>query len=387
MNTETTRLRTDVRRAEIAGAGLAGLTLASILAGLGWRVRVHERGSELREVGAGLFLWKNALTALRDAGALENVLSHGELAESWRLIDERGRELQAAAMDPARVELVASLRTVLHRSLVDAARQRGVEILLRSEVVGAHPDGLLRLSDGTDARADVVVGADGVGSVVREALGLTREREPLGSGGMRFLLTRADKDPVRAAFEYWKGSRVVGILPCSRDMIYVYFGVNFDDVRGRAAPLDRDTWTASFPRLEGVFRRIEGDGHWTAFESVEATAWSRGCAAIVGDAAHAMPPTLGQGACLAMANARALAHSLNDSADLRAALLRWEAAERPVTELTQRWSRLYLRVEARWPSALLDLRSVLVRWAGRSAWVQRRTTMAAMHEPALAGQV
>ena len=59
------------RTAEIAGAGLAGLAAATALAQQGWQVRVHERGSELREIGAGIYLWKNVLDALRELGVYD----------------------------------------------------------------------------------------------------------------------------------------------------------------------------------------------------------------------------------------------------------------------------------------------------------------------------
>jgi len=275
--------------------------------------------------------------------------------------------------------------TVLHRSLVDAARRRGVEIRLQSEVVGAHPDGVLELRDGTEDVADVVVGADGVGSAVRETLGLTRRHVVMKTGGMRFLIPRRPQDPVGTAFEHWHGSRVVGILPCSSETVYVYFGANAGDTGGDGAAVDLGSWISSFPHLREVLGRLEGDGHWTAFESVQTRAWSRGRAALVGDAAHAMPPTLGQGACLAMANARVLAHSLSRASDPRTALVHWEKSERSVTDTTQRWSNLYLRVSAQWPASLLDARSALVRWAGRSEWVHRRTAMAATHESSLVG--
>jgi 2-polyprenyl-6-methoxyphenol hydroxylase-like FAD-dependent oxidoreductase len=70
------------RHAEIAGGGLAGLTVATALAQRGWSVRVHERGRELREIGAGIFMWENAVRVLEQIGAADQALARAERVDS-----------------------------------------------------------------------------------------------------------------------------------------------------------------------------------------------------------------------------------------------------------------------------------------------------------------
>jgi 2-polyprenyl-6-methoxyphenol hydroxylase-like FAD-dependent oxidoreductase len=99
--------------------------------------------------------------------------------------------------------------------------------------------------------------------------------------------------------------------------------------------------------------------------------------AIIGDAAHAMSPNLGQGAGVAMQSGYVLAEEARHTTDIAGARRRWEARQRPVVDATQKFSRLYGRIGTRWPRPLLDLRSVLVWSVGRSAALQRRINVAA----------
>jgi 2-polyprenyl-6-methoxyphenol hydroxylase-like FAD-dependent oxidoreductase len=99
--------------------------------------------------------------------------------------------------------------------------------------------------------------------------------------------------------------------------------------------------------------------------------------AVIGDAAHALPPNIGQGAGCAMMNALSLAVHLDREADMATALRAWEHAERPLTEHTQRIS-VFLGWPTTWPPAL---RRLFFRWAGRSRWMIRQRTMTANHRP------
>jgi 2-polyprenyl-6-methoxyphenol hydroxylase-like FAD-dependent oxidoreductase len=93
---------------------------------------------------------------------------------------------------------------------------------------------------------------------------------------------------------------------------------------------------------------------------VRAKSWSSGRAVLLGDAAHALPPTLGQGSNLAMSNARSLVTFLESTDDIPAALKAWEAAVRDTTEATQRWARYYDQLTKYWPNPLSGVRSRII---------------------------
>jgi 2-methyl-3-hydroxypyridine 5-carboxylic acid dioxygenase len=107
------------------------------------------------------------------------------------------------------------------------------------------------------------------------------------------------------------------------------------DREATAIPLRSDIWIAAFPQLAPVIRNVSVGGRYDAYETTKLTRWSAGRVAIVGDASHAMAPTLGQGAGLAMANALALAVALERNVAVEDALADWEQRERPLTEHTQ----------------------------------------------------
>src|SRR2546425_11262786 len=95
------------RHAEIAGAGIAGLTAATVRAQRGWSVRVHEKGREPREIGAGIFMWENGIRSLEALGAWDDASRHAERTDCWELRDQKRRLLQGEwMMGGARLFLV-----------------------------------------------------------------------------------------------------------------------------------------------------------------------------------------------------------------------------------------------------------------------------------------
>jgi 2-polyprenyl-6-methoxyphenol hydroxylase-like FAD-dependent oxidoreductase len=369
------------RHAEVAGAGIAGLFAASVLAQRGWTVRVHERNDSLREIGAGIVVWQNGVNALREIGALEEVVSGADRVDYWQLRDERNRLMQDSWMLPGTSEAYAVLRTRLHQALATRAQQLDVEIVTGSPVTGATADGELVLDDGRVLQADLVVGADGVNSKVRESLELTQKVTDLRDGCGRHLIPRLPDDPVNTMIERWAGARRIGIFPCSPESVYVYMCCPAKDELGREQTHDRATWIDSFPEFRGYIERIPDGGRWASFSDAVARRWSSGRVAVIGDASHAMSPNLGQAACVGMTNAVALGQALDGFEDITAALDAWERSERSVTDQTQRYSRFYGWIGTHWPRLALDARSALIWALAHSARAQKRINVASRHVP------
>lgn len=372
----------DRLHAEIAGAGIGGLTAAAGLALRGWTVRVHERASELRDIGVGTSIWANGHHSLAAIGALDEVLQAGTKIVRIEVRDNLERLLRADSLAGDARGLVI-LRADLHRALVNAARRAGAEIVTDSAVMAADPSGALITEDGKRHAGDLIIGADGYNSKVRDSLGVADEVGFVTDAYIgRTIVPRHDPNEPGTIREYWAGSRCCGVLSCG-NFSYMFLSApedcphNPEEVRTHS--LAADAWSAEFPFLGSLFRQIKGNVIWGRYPIVRCRTWSVDCVALIGDAAHGMPSTLAQGAGCAMANALALIEAVTGAPDIRAALVGWESHERPVTEITQRWAVLYLTLLKRWPSNLLEMRVELMSEAFSSPGILEHFTTAARH--------
>lgn len=375
---------TQKRHAEIAGAGFAGLVAAVALAQRGWSVRVHERTPALRAEGFAIAMQPNMLRVLESLGLREPILAGGLLIvrrETRNARDEVAMSLRGQGTHRVSRQHIVNV-------LGEAAAALGVAIEPESPVTGAEPGGALLLADGRRLAADLVIGADGVNSAVRDSLGLVAQRRVHNDGAMRTLISRTREDVAEDATlgprtcEYWSGTRRVITSPCSASELYVVMSCLAADAAGRALPTDTASWTRSFPHLDGLFARIAAESRWervrwSRFETIRLRRWHAGRVAVLGDAAHAMSPNLGQGSGCAMMNALALAVTLEQAPDVAQALELWERRERPLTEHTQRWSTIYGAVTT-WPE---QLRSLAFNALGNIGWLRRRYQRTANHIP------
>lgn len=333
------------RHAEIAGAGFAGLVAAAALCRRGWTVRVHERDSELRAYGAGLFLWGNGLAILETIGVLDEVERGAHAAPAWDVRVDGERRSRETTNGAEGVRTLTLTRQVLYAAVLRSAQQAGAEILTSSRVTAASPEGVLVLADGRSLRADLVLGADGVSSNVRDSLGIPKQRMFYRDGIIRVLTDRGER--VGGEWDHivdcWatRGERTLRILyvPCDARTLYFAMMAPSDDQQASAIPIDIALWSEFFPTLAPFLATVGERGRYDRYEATIPQSWSVGKAAIVGDAANAMPPTLGQGAGLAMMNAYTLAVALDECASIEEGLRLWETRERPMTDDTQRRSQ------------------------------------------------
>jgi len=359
-------MASQARRAEIAGAGIAGLGLACQLAEAGWTVRVHERASEVRESGAGIALGQNGVDAMRTIGAFDRGILGGSKVRYWNIVDQWGRVVQEEHLS---TELYSIPRSSLLRALHERALALGVDVVTSSPVQGARP-GCLVLADQRELPGDLIVGADGTRSQVRDSLlrhGLRVRRIDLKVAGLRACMPAVPSDPSDAMLEWLSGQRRVGLIPLDgKDLVAIYMFCPPQDRPGRRVPLDVASWRASYPQLEGVFERVPPDSSWGEVWETHCSSWSVGNVALIGDAAFSMAPNLGQGGCTALQAAISMTKSLQEAATVEEGLKRWEAQERPHVDYVQRWSGRYSRLCSKTPGPLLRGRSRVFGTWGRS---------------------
>ena len=325
-----------MRTAEIAGAGLAGLTLAAGLGRSGWRVVVHEAADVLRSGGGGLYISGDGFWALDQIGQREKFTQVS--------FAPRGFETWINGRLHRAHENVGVFRTALRQNLHDllaqTARQAGVEIRTGARVVGADPSGVLHLADGSRRTADLVVAADGIGSQLYAPRDLTRDRVTHHDGLVRVLVHRkglpeGDWDVSKDCWSYESTPLRILYSPCSPDHCYLVMMVSKDDDARLSLPTNPDLWAPAFPMLEPLLTRTAKEARVDRYGSIRLSAWSSGRAALVGDAAHAMPSSHARGANISMRNAMKLALSLNAADDIEMALAQWQAEMRPQIEKDQ----------------------------------------------------
>ena len=305
-------------RVVVVGGGIAGLASALALVRAGHEVTVVERDPEPREIGAGISLWSNALRALGELGLVDRVLAVGgalDVDGGVRRPDGTWLTTSSAAELKRRtgVELLvlhrAELHTVLREALPDGVLRGG------SAVTAVSDDGDAVTVHARNAhRADLVVGADGLRSRVREHVWPDGPR-PLYAG---FTAWRAVTDaPFRlsAAGVTWGSGSEFGMVPLPDGRVYWFATANVPeatDLGEQAIEVHR--------RFAGWHRPIADLLAATSPQAVlrhdiyqlprPYPPFARGRVVLVGDAAHAMTPNNGQGACQALEDAVELAASL-----------------------------------------------------------------------------
>lgn len=337
------------RHAEIAGAGFAGLTAAIALQSRGWSVRVHEASDTLRAFGAGIFIWENGLRVLKAIGAYDDVINGAHLADYFETrIAGRIVTKHKFGADSS-VRMVTMTRQHLYSAILAVAQRAGIEIVTGSEAIGASPRGELHLANGKTLAADLVIGSDGVKSAVRESLDLRTEREIFKDGVIRLLGPRVTERAVAGdwdwdnVIDFWGGEAANGLrilyVPCNETDAYLCMMAPSDQTVASRIPIEKDVWSRAIPQLSPLLRQLDDQGRYDLYELTTLERWSSGRVALVGDSAHGMPPTLGQGAGCAMMNALGLAVALEESSDTETALKLWEERERPLTDFTQKTAR------------------------------------------------
>ena len=341
----------------IVGGGIGGLAAAAFLHRAGLAATVYEQAGELSEVGAGVVVAPNAARLLRALGVLGAFAERAvPLETGWEFRRWRDGAVLSSEDLATKCERLYGERTyTAHRADLLDAVQRAVpaaSVRLGKRCVALDADGTrptLTFADGERVAADVVIGADGIHSMVRAAL--TAPAPPAYSGLCAFrALVPAARAPAfarRPAQTLWvgPGHHLVHYPISAGELVNL---VAF----APAGDYTTESWTATAPigellaefagwdeRLVSLIRAAGTPGRWALLDRAPLTRWSSGTVTLLGDAAHPMFPFFGQGAAQAIEDGAALARCLAaDPSDPAAALRRYESLRIPRTTRLQQVS-------------------------------------------------
>jgi salicylate hydroxylase/6-hydroxynicotinate 3-monooxygenase len=343
----------------IVGAGIGGLAAAATLRRVGHDVHVYEQAQAFARVGAGIQQSPNSVKVLRGLGlepklrtlafrpdaALNRQWDTGEVTWVRQIGDDIERKYGAPYFYMHRGDLHAALAEIVPAEIVHRSRKLA-GLRQRKDRVA------LDFADGSSAEAELVVGADGVHSVVREIL-LGAEK-PRFSGRVAYrttypasLLGRGEIDD---AAKWWGRDRhiVIYYVNPRRDELYFVtstpepdFDVESWSAKGDLGML-REAYKDFHPKVRAVLDACPDVHKWALFERDPLPRWSVERVTLLGDACHPMTPYMAQGAGTAIEDAAVLSRCLEgvDAGGVAAALRRYEASRKPRTSRIQQISSL-----------------------------------------------
>lgn len=344
-------------KVSIVGGGIGGLAAGLALQRRGVDVTVFEQSGRLSEIGAGLNLSPNALKAFRALGIEDAAIAVGcqtefQTVRSWR----SGRVITRLARGSGAANKFGATFLTIHRADLLAILGRAVSedrLSLGAKCVAVETRSnstVARFADGSEFESDIVVGADGIHSSVRESL--LGPDQPRFTGcvcwrGLVPVELVADQPGINEVTSWWGPHGHVVTYPVRRGEL-----INF------VAHFDSDAWTQeswthecelseltdTYARWNGALLRLfahsEKHYKWALYDRDPLDRWGAGGATLLGDAAHPMLPYLGQGSGMAVEDACILASCIDTSpGDPAEALRRYESLRMPRTRRAQLGSR------------------------------------------------
>ena len=310
----------------IIGGGIGGAALTKSLLQRGLEVRLFERATEFGEIGAGIQMSPNAVKVLKALGLFDELLNAGFfpkalVGRNWRSARENFRTpLRDVCEELYGAPFIHIHRADLHKILSSSIPRENVRFGVTC--TGVRQNGasaVATFADGTTFEADLIVGADGVRSVIRAAL--FGAEEPRFTGHMCYRAVV----PVGGLVDFVSPDTSFWLGPDGHVVTYYVHGgkaVNIVAV-AKAADWVEESWNVSSSKaemldtfrgwhrnVETLFQRVDEVYKWGLFDRDPMTQWSRGRVTLLGDAAHPMLPFLSQGAAMAIEDAYVLAASL-----------------------------------------------------------------------------
>jgi 2-polyprenyl-6-methoxyphenol hydroxylase-like FAD-dependent oxidoreductase len=307
-----------VERVLIVGGGIAGLATAAGLRQAGIACEIVEQTEAWAPVGAGIVVSVNAMSVMRRLGVDELIAERGASLGRGGITDHRGRPLAMNDFADLHEEFgptIAIHRAALHDVLLTAAGDTPISLGTSVDRLAQHPEHVdVRLTDGREERFDLVIGADGLRSRVRTLLFGDVPLQYSGYACWRLVV----KAPVAVPdmCEMWGSGTRFGVAPIDAERVYCFAVANaprgeLDPAVGRVERF-RTRFAEFGGQVPDILRTVERPEELihNDLEELPVVPWFSSRVVLVGDAAHAMTPNMGQGAAMALEDSAVLVELL-----------------------------------------------------------------------------
>jgi salicylate hydroxylase/6-hydroxynicotinate 3-monooxygenase len=338
-------------RVAVVGAGLGGLAAAAALRARGNEVRVYEQASRFARIGAGIQMLPNSMKVLRGLGVEEKVRGFAFAPRSH--LNRRagdGSVMAELPMPEARygAPYLCMHRGDLHDALLSVVPGEVIHLGKKlAAIENRKQKAILKFAGGSTAEADLVVGADGVHSRLRELI--LGPEKPINRGRVAyravFPSARVGRDLGHSRTKWWGADRHIVIYYTTASRDEVYFVTSVPEKQDWVTP---ESWSAKgdVQELRAAFADFHADVRavldacpdchkWAILEREPLERWSEGRVVLLGDACHPMTPYMAQGAATAIEDAAVLARCLQEFPHVEAALRKYEAHRKPRTSRIQ----------------------------------------------------
>ncbi|MFI2128693.1 FAD-dependent monooxygenase [Lysinibacillus fusiformis] len=312
-----------MKKVIILGGGIAGLSTAIALQRIGMNVQVFEKAAQLKPAGAGIILAPNVIRIFEEWGITQQLKKHGQFINHFVISSDKGKVLAKLNENQSPEQTIAIHRADLHNILLQELKSVPIYFEKKAVEFNQHPHGVaVLMNDGEVVKGDMLIAADGIHSIIRKQLLPSIPLRYAGYTCWRGVTLIENKMNLAPELqEIWGSNGRVGYLPISKTKAYWYMLVNNrqdDCLLSNYTLLDLIERLKNYPQEVTDLLKFTENQHVLKHDIFDISTIDQYVfdnIALVGDAAHAMTPNLGQGACQGIEDAYVLGMALSNNLD------------------------------------------------------------------------